>query len=675
MNRKRIGVFLLSMMLIALLIISGCSVPKPAESKVPETPSATPAEKAEEKESSDVKAQDDFFEHVNAKLIKEKKAEREGQGWDQFADLSDKVKEQIKAIGEEVAKDTAKHDENSAEKAISDLYASAQDKESREKAGLGSLKTYLDELNAADSISSYLEVLAKIQRDLGKGSFLPFSLTSDPKDATKYAINLEEPMMLVDKMDLEDEATIEDIKTYAKELLVLSGTEEKEAASWSEKIVDLHKAIAKEAYSKKERANVKLTINQTSVEELQAKLPNMDVAKYMQDSGQSAFTSLVQQNPKMLSVMNSLLIEDNLGALKKYTAVMLLNDYAQYLNENFAKAYAKFNQMEEADAKEQAWDATQSLAEKEVGEIYAKKYFSPEKKEAITKLAKEILEAYKKNLQKLDWLSKESREEAIKKIDSMMVKVGYPDQYTSFVKGVVKAPKDGGTLIDNALLISQAQAENYRSKATEQVDKTEWGLSPQTINAFYEPTLNEICFPAAMLQAPFFDIKASRAQNLGGIGAVIAHEITHAFDDMGSMFDDKGNFRDWWTKEDRAAFEQRAQKYIKYFGSIEVLPGEKVDGELTLGENIADSGGVSVISSMFEDDMDGLREMFKSYANVWASISNEEELKAQLQGDEHAPAKVRVNGVLSITDAFYKAFDIKPGDKMYVKPEDRVKMF
>ncbi|NLA79552.1 MAG: M13 family metallopeptidase [Chloroflexi bacterium] len=272
-------------------------------------------------------------------------------------------------------------------------------------------------------------------------------------------------------------------------------------------------------------------------------------------------------------------------------------------------------------------------------------------------------------------MSEASRAEAIKTIDSMMVKVGYPESYTSFAKGLVKSPEDGGSLIENAIAIHKAKAAAEHAKATAPVDKTVWALSPQTINAYYEPSLNEIIFPAAMLQPPFYNENASLAQNLGGIGTIIAHEITHAFDDMGSLFDDKGNFRDWWTKEDRQAFTERAAKFVSYFGGIEVLPGQKLDGELTLGENIADSGSLSVITSIVRDDKEALKEMLTSYARIWAAVTTEDDILGQLASDEHAPAKVRVNGVLSVTDAFYEAFDLKPGDKMYVAPENRVKLF
>lgn len=675
MNRKRIGILLMSLLLIATLVLPGCMTQKTVEKKEPEKTLSTPTEQVEKKNEAEPRAQDDFYEHVNGKLIQKKEKERAGQGWDSFEEVNSKVKEQLQTLGDEVAKDTSKHQSGSAEDAVSRLYKTAMDSKTREKVGLGSLEAYIKELQAANSISSYLEVVAKIRKELGKSSLLPFSVIPSPKDASKRALNLEEPMMLVSKMDLEDEQTREDIATYVKELLKIQGMEEEKALEWGKKLVSFYQEIGKVALSKKESSNVLLTTNLTTVEEMQEKLSKMDLRKFLKDSGQGEYSSWVQLNPNMLAVLNSFLDEDHLELLKQYSVVTLLNDYAPFLGESYGKAYAKFNQFEEKEAKEEAWEATQLLAEKEVGELYAKTFFTQEKKDKVTKLVLEIKEAYRKNMEKLDWLSPESRQEGIKKIDSMMVKIGYPDAYTSFVKGTVKSPEEGGSLIENALNISKAQAEAEIQKATAPVDRQQWGISPQTVNAYYDPSFNEIIFPAAMLQAPFFDEEASRAQNLGGFGAIVAHEMTHAFDDMGSHFDDQGNFRDWWTKEDREKFNERAKKYVRHFGSIEVLPGEKVDGELTLGENIADTGGVSVISSMLEDDQDALREMYRSYARIWATVIHEEELKGQLMGDEHAPSKVRVNGILSVTDAFYKAFSLEPGDKMYLKPEDRVKMF
>lgn len=239
----------------------------------------------------------------------------------------------------------------------------------------------------------------------------------------------------------------------------------------------------------------------------------------------------------------------------------------------------------------------------------------------------------------------------------------------------MKSPESGGNFIDNAVAIHRLMAQSERDKDFHPVDRNVWEISPTTINAYYDPAANEIVFPAAMLQAPFYDEKASYAKNLGGIGAVIGHEITHTFDDMGSQYDEKGNLRGWWTGEDKLVFSKRAKTFVEYFEQYEGVPGFKVDGKLTLGENIADLGGISAIASILGDDRQALREMFESYAISWGGKYSDEDIKEQLKNDEHSPNKVRVNAVLSSTEAFYSAFDVKPGDGMYVVPENRVHMY
>ncbi|NLY09035.1 MAG: M13 family metallopeptidase [Tissierellia bacterium] len=619
--------------------------------------------------------QDDFYEHVNGKVIKEKKAENEGESWDNFASLSDRVKEQIGSISKDLKDNVDKYEDGTVEKDVAKIYKTALDTEGREKAGYGTLAPYLEAIKSVDSIENYLQVLGEIRKELGKTSLITFLPEVNPKNSEKYALFIDEPNMLLAKDELEDEQGITDIKTYVMSILEASGMEGKESEEWGNKLVDFYKDIADAALSKVEKNDVKLTTNYLTDEDLQAKLTNMDVKKFIADSGFESFENRVVINTRMLEKINGYLTKDNLELLKQYTTIALLNDFAPYLNNKFVEASAKFNQIENMETEEKAWESVKTLAEFEIGEIYAKKYFSQEKKAAVEKLVSDILAGYKKHIDSLDWLSAESKEEAKNKIDNMAVKIGYPENYTSFVKGNVKSTDEGGTLIENAIAISKLKAASEIAKGTKPVDRGEWGLSPQIINAYYEASGNQIVFPAAMLQEPFYNENASYATNLGAIGAIIAHEITHAFDDAGSLYDDKGNYRDWWTAEDRNSFTERAKKFIEYFGSIEAVPGAKVDGELTLGENIANTGGISVISSMLENDIEALKEMFKSYATSWVSTMSDDDTKAQLKSDVHAPAKVRVNGVLSATDAFYKAFNVKPGDKMYVEPEKRAKMF
>ncbi len=658
--RQQKTIALLSVILALFLILSGCGQVKTTEtSAVQET---------------QIRPEDDFYEHINENLLKEKKADKNSEAWDQFGDLSDTLSEKLQHIATEITENREEYEIGSAERTVADLYQTALDEKGREQTGLGSLKPYVDAIKSADSIPTYLAAVAQIRKELGKSSLLTFEASPDPKNSSSYALFLDEPAQLEKKEYMESGESSEDIKTYIAALLKADGMQSAEAEKWSKKLLTFYQKVSAAALSQKDKNDVESMMNYFTVEQLQAKLLNMNVSDFLKKSGQEGYTTQVVVNPAMLSVINGYLTEKNLELLKQYTIVSLLSEYAPYLNSAFRNADAKFNRLD-MNEKELAWDSVQILAEMELGELYVKEYFSKEKKEAAQKLVGDILEAYRKNLEQLDWLSENSRSEAVKKIDTMRVKVGYPEEYQSYLKGIVKATEEGGSFIDNAVAADQQRAMYEQDKAIAAVNREEWTISPITLNAYYDPSHNEIVFPAAMLQAPFYDENASYATNLGGIGSVIAHEITHAFDDMGALYDEKGNYRNWWTDEDRRAFEEKSQKVVEYFGSYEVLPGLKVDGTLTLGENIADLGGISVISSILEHDTEALKEMYQSYATIWATTINEEELKDQLQNDNHAPSKARVNAVLSSTEAFYKAFDIKDGDGMYLPPEKRVKLY
>lgn len=377
----------------------------------------------------------------------------------------------------------------------------------------------------------------------------------------------------------------------------------------------------------------------------------------------------------MLPLLNKYITEENLELLKNYSLAMLLNDYAPYLNNEYVSANAEYDQLQ-TEGEDLAWDAVKKAAEKEIGDLYAKRSFSPEKKAAVEKIVKDIVEAYKKRIENLTWMSAEGKKGAIKKLETMQLKIAYPDKYKTWVnEGVIKTSGEGSSFIDNIVAINKWSAKLETEKVNTPVDRSEWGISPQTINGYYDHLTNDIVIPAAMLQAPFYDENQSYAKNLGGIGAVIGHEITHAFDDNGSKYDEKGNLRQWWSDSDHSEFNKLSKKFIEYYGNFEAIPGHKVDGELTLGENIADLGGISVVSSILADDVNGLKEMFTNYAYSFASIVSDDEIKDQIQHDEHSPNNVRINAALSSTEGFYKAFDVKEGDKMYVAPEKRVALY
>jgi putative endopeptidase len=317
-----------------------------------------------------------------------------------------------------------------------------------------------------------------------------------------------------------------------------------------------------------------------------------------------------------------------------------------------------------------------------VGKVYVKKHFSPEAKERMTVMVKNLLNAYAESIKKLDWMSADTKKEALKKVDKFMIKIGYPDTWKDYSKLTI-AKND---LYGNSVRAAEYEYNRNLEKLKKPVDRTEWGMTPQTVNAYYNPSLNEIVFPAAILQPPFFDLNADDAVNYGGIGAIIGHEIGHGFDDQGSAFDGDGVLKNWWTPADLAAFKSKTKELIAQYNGFKAFPDLAVNGEYTLGENIGDLGGLSIAIKAYKtslngkeapviDGFTGLQRVFMGWGQVWCEKQREAALRSQIAGDSHSPAKFRVNGVVRNIPEFYEAFKISPTDSLYLASEKRVKIW
>lgn len=682
MNKRIVAIMLVSVLILSMAL-TACTTnktnetankveDKKVEEKVPDTSKKeNEVQKAEKTDSK--KLQDNFYEYVKNEKVKDK-AKGEEQ-WDHFGDMQAKIDEQMTEISNELTEKRAEYKAGTVESGVATLQETANDAKNREKIGLGSLKEYVDAIASANSVESYLAAIAKVQKELNQSSLLTFTPEPDPKDSNKNALIMEDPNMLLEKDYMDDPTSAEDVEVYAEKLLIANGMEAGKAKEWSRKIADLHKEIAAVALTKAQKFEVEKVLNYFTKDQLKEKLPNLDVNTYLKNASRDGYEKIIVSNPSVLPIINKYLTPENLELVKNFSIVRLLGEYAPYLNSEMVKANAEFNHVQ-ADDSELAWKSVMKVAEHEVGELYSKKVFSPEKKADVEKMVKDIVEAYKKRVQNSNWMSEEGKKGAIKKLETMRLKIAYPDKYKTWVsEGIVKNVSEGGNYIDNVVNISKWAAKIEAAKANTPVDRTEWGITPHTINGYYDHLTNDIVIPAAMLQAPFYDKNQTYAQNLGGIGTVIGHEITHAFDDNGSRYDENGNLRQWWTDKDHKTFTELSKKYIEYYGAFEAVPGHKVDGKMTLGENIADMGGLTTVSSMVADDKEALKELYTNYAYSFASIAPEYQIIDQLQGDEHSPNNVRVNANLSSQEGFYKAFDIKEGDGMYVAPEKRVSLF
>ena len=629
---------------------------------------------AEEPEVKAERAADDFYQHVNGKTLAAKQALGSDMGWDHLSDLTETVDAKLRAAVHDLSQKTPPEKSPSAEYAISKLYQAALDTSLRQDTGLGQLKAYLDTLDQAKSLPQYLQAIAKIKHDLGHSSLLHLSVAADPLDSAKQALYLAEPRLMSHPQDLASPDMRRELQDYLTQLLIAYGKAQPAAQAQAQAVARLAEKIASQTGDNSQSAAATHE-NANTPEQLAEKLSLDELLDFLAAAGLADFKTILVEDPASPDLIKQLISAEQLDNLKAYSSLMLLHDYANLLSPAFDKAKTDFL-FRQPDPAGMAYESVRQLAEMELGEIYSRQFFSPAKKQAAIQLTRDIIAAYREQLTQSAWLSPESQARAIQKLDKLNLKIAYPDTFAADLKDwLAKRTNETSGLIDIALEWHKEQAARERENYHQPVDKTRWELSPQTLNAYYEASRNEIIIPAALWQAPYFDETADYAQNLGGIGTIIGHEISHALDELGSQYDELGNRNSWWSESDRAKFEQLSRQVIDYYNQYEPLPGHRVNGELTLGENIADLSGLAVTSSLLKDDPAGLRQFFRHYAHIWASLTSDDLLLDQLQYDNHAPAKIRVNAVLRSNELFYQALDIQPGDQMYLPPDERVKIY
>ncbi|MFT7427983.1 MAG: putative endopeptidase, partial [Nonlabens sp.] len=411
---------------------------------------------------------------------------------------------------------------------------------------------------------------------------------------------------------------------------------------------------------------------------------------YFDKAGMKDFDNLIVSEPDYLKALNSMWKPANLEIMKTYMKWSLIDNAANMLSTELEEANFAFYGKTMSGAKKQRPQDERALAAvngtlgEALGQLYVDKKFPPEAKAKAKEMIEYVKKAYEKRIDELEWMSADTKTKAIEKLNGMTIKIGYPDKWKDYSEMEIISPKDGGTLFDNMLAVQENNYNDNMSKLGEQVDKTEWFMSPQTVNAYYNPYYNEIVFPAAILQPPFYNYEADAAINFGGMGAVIGHEISHGFDDQGAKFAANGNMTNWWTDADKEQFEALGKDLAVQYDAIEVLPGIYINGSYTLGENIGDLGGVNAaydaLNMWLEDkgeveSIDGYTQQqrfFLSWASAWRTKMRDEALKQRIKGDTHSPGMYRGYVPLQNIQAFYDAFDIDEKDGMYIAPEDRV---
>jgi putative endopeptidase len=637
---------------------------------------------------SSVRPQDDFFEYLNGKWLKSVEIPSDKSSWGSFMELRENTLPQLRGIIEKVAaKNAAK---GTDEQRIGDFYASFMDEARLEQLGATPLKGELDKIAALKDKSELPAMLARLGK-IGVGVPFDFGIHQDNKDSTKYVADIGQGGLGMPDRDYylkADDAKLAATKAKYQEHVekMLSMAGDKNAAANAKAIVDFETEIAKVQWTKVELRDPIKAYNKVNLADLNTVAPGFDWKTWLDTTGLSGkATYVIVGQPTYLKAFVDVSNKTSLDTWKAYLSLHLIESYGSFLSKNFVDERFDFYGKTLSGVKEMEprWKRGVGAVERSqgeaVGKLYVAQYFSAEKKARMEALVKNLLAAYKESIDKLDWMSPATKKEAQAKLAKFNPKIGYPNKWKDYSKLTVSRDD----LVGNVMRSRVVEADREINKLGRPIDRDEWGMTPQTINAYYNPEMNEIVFPAAILQPPFFDAKADDAVNYGGIGAVIGHEISHGFDDQGAQYDGDGNLRDWWTASDHKNFKAKTTALVNQYNAFEPIPGYHVNGELTLGENIADNSGLAIALKAYHislkgkkapviGGMTGDQRLYAGWAQVWRSKMREQQQIVQVKTDPHSPGQFRANGTLRNQPGFYEAFGVKQGDKMYLAPSDRV---
>lgn len=635
-----------------------------------------------------VRAQDDFHRYVSGTWLKNTEIPADKSSWGSFQALHEMTQPQLRAIVENAAKNGKK---GSAEaQKIGDLYTSFMDEKARDALGLKPLQGEMARI-AALKDKQQIPALIAHYNHIGVTTPYDLQIHQDAKDATRYVADLVQSGLGLPDRDyyLKDEdARLKDIRTkyqaHVEKSLAMAGV--KNPAEGARDILALETALAKVQWSKVENRDPVKTYNRVAVDKLNELTAGYDWPGYLKAAGVGTkLPYLVVSQPSYLSGFNAVYQSTPLSTWKLYFTWHLLNAASPYLSQDWVNARFAFygTTLSGVPQLRPAWQRAMTLEDKALGEalgkLYVEKHFPAESKVRMEKIVANLLQAFKQGIDNLDWMTPATKKEAQAKLATFVPKIGYPKQWRDYSKLKIRA----NDLMGNVFRANSFEHQRNVAKLGKPIDRDEWFMAPQTVNAYYNPEMNEIVFPAVILQPPFFDPKAEDAVNYGAIGGVIGHEISHGFDDQGSQYDGLGNLRNWWTEEDNKRFAVKTAALVKQYASYSPVPGYNINGELTLGENIADTSGVAVAAKAYQlslggkpspviDGFTGEQRLYIGWAQVWRSKMREAQALVQVKTDPHSAAEFRIQGTLVNQPDFHRVFDIKPGDKMYVAPEQRV---
>jgi putative endopeptidase len=635
-----------------------------------------------------VKPGDDFYRFVNGAWDKATPIPADRSSWGGFAVLRDLSDTRTKAIIEEVSK--LQNAPGSAGQKVGDFYASFMDESAIEAKGISPIQPMLASVNAIKGPADLARAFGAANR-MAISVPIGMGVELDLKDNTVYSGYLGQGGLGLPDRDyyLEDKASFVEIRAkYVKHIanmLKLAGIADADAKA--QRIYDLEKKIAMTHWSQAESRQIDKLYNPVAANELGAKMPGFDWGLFLKTVGIGDLKTVIATQPSALQGAAKLISSEPIETWKDYLTFKIIKDAAPFMSKAFVDEDFAFDGpiLSGTPQNKERWkrgvDVINATLGEAVGEIYVARYFPPDAKAKADELVKNITKAMDARLQKLEWMSPETKVKARAKLAAFTPKIGYPDKWRDY--SALKIEK--GDAFGNAIRATEFEYNRQLAKIGKPVDRSEWFMTPQTVNAYANPLMNEIVFPAAILQPPFFDPNADPAVNYGGIGSVIGHEISHHFDDQGRKFDPQGKLSDWWTSEDVKRFEAYTAKVVKQYGAYEPLPGSKVNGELTLGENMADLAGVNIAYDAYKlslsgtpakviDGYTGDQRFFLGFGQVWRTKYRDAALQQRLTTDPHTPGNYRAYVVRNL-DAWYHAFPSKPGEKFYLPPAERIRIW
>jgi putative endopeptidase len=632
---------------------------------------------------------EDFFSYVNGAWIAQTEIPADKGRYGMFDVLRDESQDAVKAIIEESA--TGDFEKGTDEQKVGDMYKSFLNWDARNEQGM---KPFQAELNRINAIADYDDLAVYFAETVKRNLDAPFGLgqVADFKDPTVYMIYAGQSGLGLPDREyyLKDDEKSEEIRAkYVAHIEKMYGLAEfDDGAAAAQTVMALETRLAKENMTKEESRNWTANYNKVALGDLPTIMPNFNWDGYIAELGLQDVDAIVLFMTDYMKALDGIIVDTDLDTWKTYLTWTALNQTASRLTRDLDKQNFEFYGKALSGTEEQQEDWRRAVNTvngtlgEVVGKVYVKKHFPPEAKERMLELVGNLVKAYEKSIKELDWMGDETKAEALDKLSKFTPKIGYPDVWRDYSALHVE-PDDYYGNIERAAL---AEYKRVLDRQGGPVDRTEWGMTPQTVNAYYMPPLNEIVFPAAILQWPFFDMDADDAMNYGAIGAVIGHEIGHGFDDSGSTFDGDGVMRNWWTNEDRAEFEKRTAALVAQYDAFRPFDDLAVNGEFTLGENIGDLGGITIGLLAYQmslngeeapviDGYTGVQRVFLGYGQVWRGIYRDETLRLQIGTDPHSPAMYRTNGAVRNVPEWYEAFDVTEDDAMYLPPEERVKIW